>query len=143
MSRTRPSYRNAEDSSKTLVPVAKDTILAAIPGIRESVKQTREKERQREIEKAAKEQRVPVKTPWYRFDTSRTMTREEAEAWVDSSPTDSDGFREVYWPLTGQYWENLADHLERAALIVEDGEKLLLDLESANLVAEYQPEVES
>lgn len=140
---SNPSYRNAENSSRTLAPVSKDTVLAAIPGIRDNVKSTREKERQKEIEVAMKERRVSMKTPWYRFDTSRPMTREEAEAWVNSNPVDSDGFRETCWQLTGQYWENLADHLEKAALIVEDGGELLLDLESANLVAQHQPRVES
>lgn len=130
-----PFYSNMKSSS--LIPVSKATVLAAIPEIIAMVENTRSINRDTSIEKAMKEQRVTIPTPWYRLSKSRPMNRAEAEEWIDQS--DEDGWPNSYWRTAGSHWEELAKALEAAALVVEDGANLLLDLEAANLVREYQP----
>lgn len=134
-----PYYRKTENSSGTLVPVSKEIVLAAIPGIQSHIKKMQESQRLKEIEEAVKTKRILVKTPWYRFNTDRPVTREEAIEYVNSKPDNAFG-DSVMWHITGKYWADLANCLENAALLVDDGEKLLLDLESANFVAQFQPE---
>lgn len=130
-----PFYSNMKSGS--LVPVSKEAVLAAIPEIIAMVENTRETVREEDIDEAMKTEMVTVRTPWYRFNKSRPMTRSEAIVWIND--VDGDGFRNSLWKTAASHWEDLAKALEAAALVAEDGESLLLDLEAANLVREYQP----